>query len=172
MGADLISVTWTSEGRPDYKRVTERIAELPETTLDYLLATSQTLGYIDAGDYDEVRDVLRDGFTQYELSVLGDHRFTNVHPVSTGALVCTSGGDSWGDDPYEGWSNLCAFLDACEEDDELARAAGFIGWGIQATGEDDVTQLMEALTTALEEEGISPDMIARVLDRVAGLTQN
>lgn len=169
MGADMIVVSWTTdESDLDRAAIVDAIAAFPEGRLNDLFAESQSLGPLSEYDFSQARSVLAVGMAEYLLSVDGVHRHTASEQIDGTLWHYTSGGSSWGDDPYENWSELFCFLEACAEDPALARAAGFVGWG--AVGADEVTPLMEAFATALEEEGINADMVSRILDRVVSLT--
>jgi hypothetical protein len=117
MGQDLISAGWTI----DTERTNDVVgvaAFLADISMDDLLANIEALdpsGGLDMSDYNEVvanelRDELLSGA---EVVLDGGNRMSAVWdiPETSLAFVITGGG-SWGDDPFEGFSSLVMFLAA------------------------------------------------------------
>lgn len=169
MGAELITVSWTSHGTDHTQSaIFTAIDALNDDAIDALLETSQSLGPLsgDKVDEDGPAEVLKEGAIEYLSILADDHRYATWEPVGDDVRHYTAGGQTWGDDPFDGWSALFCFLEACEADESLAAAAGFVGFGVSVTGPSPEA-MMQAFAEAMDREGLNADMVSRILDDIA-----
>lgn len=138
MGQDLITVTWATDPTRtiDEDAVRAFIAAIDLDNLTPALDAALGNYGLDEDDSDSIRDRLTEGFEQYKLVRIGHHRYATSLPVPrTGGRpplwLHTAGGASWGDDPFEGYTDLCVFLEVIDsEDPALQEAAAFAGYGV------------------------------------------
>jgi hypothetical protein len=150
MGADMIVVgfvvdTATQPDTPyrvpvvDAEAAKAVLAAMSDETLLSLVEHIDPSGAMEmiAPDEDligDLRDALNDGADEVAAAARG-HRYSSwwEHPVSHRAFVL-AGGTSWGDDPFEGFDNLCYTLNLCHapEGAEFAAALGVLSLGLGA----------------------------------------
>jgi hypothetical protein len=92
-------------------------------------------GTVSDGNVDDWRNLLMDGAQEYE-DAIGGHRMSiewSVGDRDDRSFVFTGGG-SWGDDPFDGFTPLTLFLNAVDEEHGGITGAqaltNFIGGGI------------------------------------------
>jgi hypothetical protein len=133
IGMDLIGVGYTrrSDKTVDRAAVEAAIDAIPEERLLY----GSFLDAIDPSEHlsderpapAEVRAYLKRGALEYASS----HRMAVEYQMRGTALVFVfAGGGSWGDDPFDGFDDLCGFVNLCEMVDAVADAAGFVCGGL------------------------------------------
>jgi hypothetical protein len=135
MGMDLITTAWTQEnGKTDADAVRAIIASLTDdeiTSQTEVLDPSGRLGFSDFPDdeAEELRAWISNGADVY-LNV-DELRLHDCYPLpDTGLWFYVVGGGSWGDDPFDGFTDLTTFIEACSIWPELAEAAGFVCGGL------------------------------------------
>ena len=134
MGMDLIGVGFTirTDRKCDLDAIGRAIEALPDERLD-------DADFIDALDPsgagmdftpEELRDYLNQGAEEFDSASLG-HRMSIAYPVQgTALLFIWTGGGSWGDDPFDGFTPLCYFINLCSMVDDVREAAGFVCGGL------------------------------------------
>jgi hypothetical protein len=140
---DLITVGWTMDNtkKGDFDKAKELIATwVPSRErIDEML--EDVTGGLTEEELDE-GETLLSVLKNYLLAGLEvyftNDRMVNSYHISGDYFFHIAGGGSWGDDPFDGWSGLVAFLDACDWNEELAEAAGYIGGGIVLPPEDNL----------------------------------
>jgi hypothetical protein len=91
--------------------------------------------YLDAEekDIEVIRDRAKQGVAEYVEAIYG-HRMAVWWQAASDRWFVVAGGDTWGDDPYEGWSSLnefCEWLDKGGHDlTVLADRIGFVAYGL------------------------------------------
>lgn len=141
MGMDLIGAGFTvdiSKTPCDLDAINALIDGLTDEQLN----DDEFLNRVDPSDYltysmDEEEDIpraVRDGLkvaaTEYERTVAG-HRMTADYQIpETSLWFFFAGGGSWGDDPYDGWNDLCIFTNFCEVNESIAHIAGYVSGGL------------------------------------------
>lgn len=119
MGADLIGAAFTTDCTMEpglsLSRIADHIRAIPADTLmgEEFLAVIDPQGRWDGeANAEAVRDALISGATEYHAAVLG-HRYSIGIPIpGTSLMLHFAGGESYGDDPFEGFHDLCVFVDA------------------------------------------------------------
>lgn len=148
MGADLITVAYTMRSK-------ELSAEEAEAALTAQLeAVRDALDRIDHNDERDVRDLDERGYDEDGVDGLLDillagwsahsdnWRYSNQYPIPTAQKederlwFIIAGGTSWGDDPFEGFSDLCFLINAADAVPELGEALGLLGGGIVIPGRE------------------------------------
>jgi len=82
------------------------------------------------GTREELVDLLVRAAEEYASTVAG-HRSTVHYGIpGTSLEFVFAGGGSWGDDPYDGFSDLVVFVDACDQFPVLAAASGLVCQGL------------------------------------------
>ncbi len=120
MGMDLIGTSYVTivSGSPmpsDAEAVSalrRTVFSLPEETL------IEAANYWNFDDVDDesggISDALLDqalsGWQDVADAILSGHRFHTVVAETSEFYISWAGGGSWGDDPYDGWTDLCVFL--------------------------------------------------------------
>jgi hypothetical protein len=133
MGMDLITIGFTVTPNPtpkdDPEALTGIIRALSDDWLtDHLDNIDPQENYEDMAD---LRAAIVNGAGDYEMHRSGMHRYGAFYEINgTPRYFIIAGGSSWGDDPYEDWSDLTLFINACELLPDLAMAAGYCGAGI------------------------------------------
>ena len=131
MGMDMLTIGYTTRPVPEYSKEA-LLAIVSAFTTKWL---EENIDAIDeSGCYesvDELRRAIDQGAEEFDALATGSHRMgVNYGIPGTTLWFTVSGGGSWGDDPYEGWSELGIFIRTCIQSPELAEAAGFICYGI------------------------------------------
>lgn len=142
MGMELLTFDWTAESsKHDKAAVEAAITAITDEWLDDNYDHLQMYGSAD--DYDEMRDYLRRGAADYDWHLAGTHRYGTSRPVGIGLTqwIYTAGGSSWGDDPYDDWSALASFIEACNRLPDLAAAAGFVPFDAPAPATFDLSRI-------------------------------
>jgi len=144
MGMDLIGVGFTHNRnvKCSSDAIENAINSIPDATLldEGFLNRIDPSGYLGDGggsgdpehvDYpDYIRDFLKEGAQEYDSAVSG-HRLTTYYEIGGTPLSFTwTGGGSWGDDPFDGFTPLCYFIALLELDPGIAQLAGFVAGGL------------------------------------------
>jgi hypothetical protein len=140
MGMDLIGVGFTrrNDRECSVEKIDALIDAIPDDKLrdeDFLSAIDPSEAVLnpdweDAAVPDYVRDALKQGALEYGSALSGHRSSLDFGIPGTPLEFIFAGGDSWGDDPFEGWSELVLFLSLAEHDAALAEAAGFVCGGL------------------------------------------
>lgn len=162
MGAELITLDWTAENPADPRQIDLAVADLADVLIDRLMDESQPLGWCDSTD--EARLALKRGATEYQLVIFGDHRYGTSQQIRDDLWHYTAGAESWGDDPFDGFSDLWAFLEACALDSFLASVSGFVSWGIAADSAKEA-HILTMIAQLMHEEGVPAGKIELVIRR-------
>jgi hypothetical protein len=127
---DLLTIGWTARAS-DYDTAAV-MAVLNTITMDWIKDQAEVLDPSGGYELADLHEMLLTGAEDYQGHMQGTHRYGTVYDVPTGddLLFYIAGGGSYGDDPYDDWSALGMFVNACEARPELAAAAGFFGGGI------------------------------------------
>jgi len=81
---------------------------------------------------EDLVDLLVRAAEEYASTVAG-HRSTVHYGIpGTDLEFVFAGGGSWGDDPYDGFTDLVVFVEACDLFPALAAAFGFVCQGLPA----------------------------------------
>ena len=134
MGMDLIGTGFTirTDRKCDLDAIGRAIDAIPDERLrddDFISALDPSGGWMPE-NIDDVRGVLKAGAREYD-SAMDGHRMSLAYPVrGTALLFVWAGGGSWGDDPFEGFSELCSFIELCSLVGEVGAAAGFVCGGL------------------------------------------
>lgn len=142
MGADLISLTVVIDQRKAEGCTLEKISEWlavdanVRKVIESTPAMKDELEYAEEwfdfdGDKEEearleievARRILLDGADSF----LNGFRTHNGIPMGDDMMLLVGGGLSWGDDPYEGFSQECVFADAACDIPELHEITGAVG---------------------------------------------
>lgn len=114
MGMDLIGtsyVTFVSGPMPSEWAATNALRRalfsLPEETLS---EAADLWGFDEDDDSDAVLGRAVVGWKDAATARLSGHRFHTIVADTDAFYICWAGGGSWGDDPYDEWSDLCIFL--------------------------------------------------------------
>lgn len=129
MGMDLITVAYTSTERGIDADAAKTI--ISTLTAEEIQAIDRLadLSWLGTDGDEEVLDLLRAGADV--AGNLDDLRLAVTYKIGdTDRWFYLAGGGSWGDDPFDGYTALCAFLCACETVPRLAEACDFLGGGI------------------------------------------
>ena len=141
MGMDLIGAGFTrrSDKKCSVDAIDAIINAIPDDTLrdeEYLSALDPN-GVLDrAGDPehvdfpDFVRDILKSGAREYDSAISGHRMSTDYYIQGTPLEFVWTGGGSWGDDPFEGFSDLCLFIDLASQNETIREASGFVCGGL------------------------------------------
>lgn len=140
MGADYIGqVVTVAEER--YTACTRKDIEeflAPDETVQRLLAASYYLrDEVGNADYFGPREASEEEMAADERETarglllegwetLNGSRTHNYWPLGRGLAMLTSGGMSWGDDPYDDFHAECALVDAALSDSELGALTGIV----------------------------------------------
>ena len=139
MGYDLIGAGFTR--RNDKGCDLDAIDALIDAIPDEKLRDEEYLNTIDpadsvlniVADHPDtpalVRDALKEGAREYDAADSGHMSVDFLFPGTSLGFVFAGGG-SYGDDPYEGWSELMLFLNFAEHESAVAEAAGFVCGGL------------------------------------------
>jgi len=140
MGMDFISASFTHDTSKPCDVMA--IGALLDGITDGQLHDPDFLGALDPSAHfdedcqdepdfpEEVRDTLKAGAAEYAALIEGSRwSMARTIPGTTLEFV-TAGGSSWGDDPFEGFSELCLFIDALDALPDVAQAAGFVCGGL------------------------------------------
>lgn len=118
MGMSIVAVGFTHDTRnkTPLSVITEALREVPDSVLtdEEFINTIDPSGRWDGENIgaDDIRDTLLGGAIEYNNALAG-HRSTAGWPIPGTSLEFSFvGGESWGDDPFEGFDELCMFLDA------------------------------------------------------------
>jgi hypothetical protein len=112
---------------------------IPDETLrdEAFLNAIDPAGILDrAGDpehvdfTDFVRETLKNGAREYDSAVSGHRMSTDFYIQGTPLEFVWAGGGSWGDDPFDGFSDLCVFINFCPSDDGVRELAGYVCGGL------------------------------------------
>lgn len=122
MGAELLLAVWTTTGDCDTERMRTAIEAMDKDVVLGIDAYEESAA--------DVYERLLSAVDDYAMILDGSHRYGDLRAAGPDRFVAISGGASWGDDPYAGWSELCLLLDACGASEGLASAAGYIGGGV------------------------------------------
>lgn len=144
MGTDLVTHGFTATKRSiqSIHDADESIQSMTTAVAAYLKGRSdedltalldqvaEYVAEIESVEVESGRELLTEGAGVYAQIVHARHRMSEGWTVGTDAVFHVAGGSSFGDDPFEGWTELGAFLAACAEDRVLASLVGFISWGV------------------------------------------
>lgn len=131
MGMDLLTIGYTTTLVPDYstEAVLALVEGLPREWLEEHMDVIDSSGCYDT--LEELRTAITAGAGEFDALLSGSHRMGADYPIPGTTLFFTvSGGGSWGDAPYDGWSELVIFIETCAQSPELAEATGFVCYGI------------------------------------------
>jgi len=132
MSASFVSVGWTLDSAVDNSDLTREDVRILVERHSYDLMSD-----LDVWDYDEffddpedrdaVVDIVSDG-----LFILADPYDCAESPIAdTGYVHYSMGGTSYGDEPFDGYTNACIALVAVEHIPELGKPFGVIGGGVR-----------------------------------------
>lgn len=132
MGADLMMATYVVKnplpelsGEEKAEALRLAIAALPENVCQDLLETHSPMGNEDSEAEDPAEELFAIALRGLEDITATYHRYHT--PIATNAewSIWAAGGVSYGDDPYEGWSDLCLFLNVLYANRILAETLGY-----------------------------------------------
>ena len=136
MGADLIGAAFTTDSSVDCSldHIKDYIRAIPAERLmsEEFLITIDPSGRWDGEDIDAdtVRDTLISGADEY-LAATNGHRYAVGIPIpGTSLWFHFVGGSSWGDDPFEGYTDMCMFVDAVDALGLSAEETGLVCGGL------------------------------------------
>lgn len=131
MGMDLIGAGFTVDTRREPVNLSAVLAyiegmEEPDP--------NEPISWDPAGlimsDDDDWRAMLRTGVEEY-VAVNNASRLVVDFPVGeTGNTFVFTGGGSWGDDPFDGFTPLLLFINLLDEDAALRALTNYVGGGV------------------------------------------
>lgn len=140
MGMDLVGAGFTrnSAVECDLDAIDRAIDLIPDETLrdeDFLrlIDPSERLYSLDPDDDDfpsDVRDNLKSGAREFDSAVTGHRMSLSYYINGTPLEFVWTGGGSWGDDPYDGWSDLILFVEFADAVEGVAQLAGYVCGGL------------------------------------------
>ena len=141
MGADLITTGFSHSGSfegPGHALAKRLLSDSANTTL--LTEKKQFVDFVGdfSLDHNDLSGVLLEGLDEAELLCREDQRYSQTWQMPNGLYFTVAGGTSWGDDPFEQFSNLNFFLDLFDVEgmpigfvETLKNATGIFGYGIR-----------------------------------------
>jgi hypothetical protein len=158
MGADLIMTTWFTSNEVDMKTVLE-IAEfekrlktvIEQAHIEQITDFADNIGlsgYWGGDDSDleneklvreEITGVLTDGYKELRASLTDFHRYITYTSIGE-MTIWSSGGLSWGDDPWEGFNSLSAILNAPYYIDNMSTLIPWIITGSYSAKHEDTSE--------------------------------
>lgn len=141
MGSDLITTGFTHSGSFEGRghALAKRLLSNPANTT-LLLEKKQFIDFTRDFDFDhdDLSGVLLNGLGEAELLCREDQRYSQTWQMPNGYYFTVAGGSSWGDDPFDQFSNLNFFLDLFDVEgmpagfvETLENATGIFGYGIK-----------------------------------------
>lgn len=130
MGMDIIGVGYTVDTKREtlQKEAVEAfIAAMPEIDDDDPISWDPS-GII--SDLDNWRHMLRKGAEEFVYTAEESRMVVDFPVGDTGNTFVFTGGGSWGDDPFDGFTNLCLFINLLDESPELRALTNYVGGGI------------------------------------------
>ena len=132
MGMSLVGVGFTVDTERECKtdEVIRFIHGLADEEFD-----DELLGMIDPSggyleDADQAREALKSGAQEFS-SARDGHRSTMYYTIPGTHLVFVwAGGGTWGDDPFDGFTDLCIFVEYAAVSKQVADLAGFVSGGL------------------------------------------
>jgi hypothetical protein len=146
MGMDLIGIGYTIDPRKDtiqMDAVKEFVAALPE------IDDNDPISWDPSGiisDTDDWRWMLERGAKEYLDTADASRLVIDFEIGRTGNTFVFTGGGSWGDDPFDGYTYLCLFTNLLDENEELRALTNYVGGGIVV---DDNTALRAVARSAI-----------------------
>ena len=137
MGMDLVGAGFTrrNDVKCDIDAIDAIINAIPDEKLEdeAFLNAIDPSGYL-GSDMDDswegVRDALKEGAREFDSALMG-HRMSTSFTIAGSPLEFVwAGGGSWGDDPWDGFTSLCYFINFAEQDIHVRYASGFVCGGL------------------------------------------
>jgi hypothetical protein len=134
MGMDLIGAGFTRNSAVECKidLIDVAIDLIPDASLEdeTYLNLIDPAGNFDTVEPEEIRDYLKSGAREYDSAVSGHRMAISYYINGTPLEFVWAGGGSWGDDPFDGFTELCYFTNFAEVDEGIAQLAGYVCGGL------------------------------------------
>lgn len=145
MGADLIAATFTTDSctQPSLSHLADYIRAVPAerlTSREFLVTIDPGEFFDENVDAETIRDALISGANEYFAATKGHRHAIGIPIPGTTLWFHFAGGDSWGDDPFDGFTDLIRFIDATDALGLSTEETGIVCGGIP----DPVTALRYA----------------------------
>lgn len=131
MGMDMIGVGFTVDQNKQWQedKVKEAIAQINFEDMEEISKWDYA-GLFDFTEWDEeeCRDYMTEGF-KVAQEIL-NYRATVTFTITDTTYFVFAGGGSWGDDPFEGFTELDVFLNYVDFHPEVRKYTPILGLGI------------------------------------------